>query len=209
MSTEDVLKTYTWAAPDGRELHIRVFYEDVDSDDNPRHYDEVVTLAAVDGWDVDLGDIDVRLSRKIPSLAAATVELGHVVAIAPLWMYDHGFHRFAIQPWGREDPDNFQVGWVFIRHQEAKRHNMLGPAWTPKRYRDLLASAVRDFDAYSNGEFYGYLALDDGVLAELEGSFRSVDEALGQAAKNFTPKELSGEPDLAEWAAPDKREVAG
>jgi hypothetical protein len=77
-----------------------------------------------------------------------------VLAIQPLYMYDHSGITISTSPFGCQW-DSGQIGWVFITRKQLKL--LCGDQdIRAERLNDIIDSEVKTYDQYLTGEVYSY-----------------------------------------------------
>ncbi len=127
-------------------------HHDDDAPHPRKDYDHLTTICH---WHrrYDLGnEIDYNMSEE-------TLREYHpdIVAILPLYMYDHSGITINTTGFGCKW-DSGQVGWVYITKDSAEY--MGCSDWNEEQFLNAIRAEVSEYDSYLTGEVYGYIVKD-------------------------------------------------
>jgi hypothetical protein len=127
-----------------------------DSPDSPREWDNVTTMICFHNR-YNIGDEHDYKSDNFNGWDELKEQIeadNEVLAIQPLYMYDHSGITISTSPFGCQW-DSGQIGWVFITRKQLKL--LCGDQdIRAERLNDIIDSEVKTYDQYLTGEVYSY-----------------------------------------------------
>ena len=154
-----------------------------DSPENPREWDNI---CEIHHWHsrCNLGDIRHTSTESVEEMLAKAKRQGDIVMA--LHCYEHGgitisLNSFAGRlPQGHYEFDSGQVGFVVIRRKKMLEefNKKTFTAKLKKRAREIAEAEVETFNAYLNGNVYGYIVDYDGDSC---WGFYSIKDAIEEA----------------------------
>ena len=154
-----------------------------DSPENPREWDNI---CEIHHWHsrCNLGDIRHTSTESVEEILAKAKRQGDIVMA--LHCYEHGgitisLNSFAGRlPQGHYEFDSGQVGFVVIRRKKMLEefNKKTFTAKLKKRAREIAEAEVETFNAYLNGNVYGYIVDYDGDSC---WGFYSIKDAIEEA----------------------------
>ena len=160
---------------------IAIEYED--SPESPREDDN---LCEIHHWHerYNLGDVQHTDTESVEEMLAIAKRQGDL--IMPLYCYEHGgitisLNSFAGKlPQGHYEFDSGQAGFIVIRRKKVLEEfgKKVFSAKLKKRARKIAEAEVEIFDAYLQGNVYGYIVDYDGDSC---WGFYSIKDAIDEA----------------------------
>ena len=140
--------------------------------ESPRDNDGCLAVMACWHRSVNLGDRQIEGTSKERLIEELEAEGDKVLAIVPIWIYQHSgifLHAQAEKPgYPYNCPwDSGQVGWAYVLKSTAEKLGCVGAYggaeggdWTD-RYEHNITQEVEVYDRWQRGEFAGYIVEDD------------------------------------------------
>jgi hypothetical protein len=113
------------------------------------------------------------------------IERDHdVVAIEPIYMYDHSGITISTSPF-RSSWDSGQIGWIFITEERLDTMGMKDEHRTEERFDKVIDSDIDVYDKYIRGEVYRFTVEDKktGEILDSCSGFYERDMALDEAKR--------------------------
>lgn len=158
----------------------------IEYDDNPESPRTWDNICEFHHWHsrCKLGDVHHIDTESVEEMLAIANRQNDIVMA--LHCYEHGGITISLQsfyeklPQGHYEFDSGQVGFVVIRRKKMLKE-FGGKTFTAKlkkRAREIAEAEVKTFDAYLQGNIYGYIIDDDGDSC---WGFYSIEDAMEEA----------------------------
>ena len=174
-----------------------------DQCESPREYDNLAVLTCCHPR-YTLGD---EQHREPMTETEVRESVGDVLAILPLYLYDHGGITMRTGPFG-DRWDSGQVGWAYVTKASAEKMGCVGDRhdgdgkvvgqWDEAALQEAIRVEVNVYDDFMTGQCYGYVVTDaDGdELESCWGFLGDLDyvrkEAREQAESARNPGQVDG-----------------